>query len=267
MPDQPLITLALPYYNEAGFIGATLRSLAAQTDRRFRLVLIDNGSTDGSEVIARAACEDMLDIGVSFVSEAKPGKIHALIAGTAIVETPYLGTIDADTIYPPGYVAQALDLLAQNPQASCALAFGLDSQGRHTFQRFKLRVFSLVFPRKCHTGGYAQVFDAAAFRRGGGFDVNRWPHVLEDHEIVHRLLQYGPALYCGGFECYPSDRRQDRSSCSWSLMERVLYKVLPSPLMDWFFYRFLGPRLAGRGLGNLRLRERDWQSDDRSGSG
>ena len=44
---EPL-TIVLCFYNEERWIGRTLASLAAQTDRRFSLVLVDNGSTDGS---------------------------------------------------------------------------------------------------------------------------------------------------------------------------------------------------------------------------
>ena len=241
MAEYALITFVLPYYNEAGFIAATLASLAAQTDRRFRLVLVDNASDDGSEVVAREACGAMPDITVTFLHEARPGKIHALRAGLGQVSTPLVGTIDADTIYPPGYVAQALAMFASNPAASCALAFGISPGTGHAGQRALLRLYARLF-----------------LERAGGFDAARWPHVLEDHEIVHRVRIFGPILYGADFECHPSDRRDDRSRCSWTLGERVIYKLLPTPFMDWFFYRFLGPGLERRGLGNLRLREKSW---------
>ncbi|MCB2050456.1 MAG: glycosyltransferase family 2 protein [Novosphingobium sp.] len=260
MPDKSLITLVIPYFNEADFIGATLSSISAQTDRRFRLILVDNGSDDGSERIARTVCDTMPDIDATFLRESLPGKINALITGTASIETPYFSTLDADTIYPSNYVELALGLFDRNPDASCVLAFGLGSQKRSRFQRAKLHIFSLLLPRKCHTGGYAQVFRSTAFKSAGGFDVSRWPYVLEDHEIVFRLLERGPLIYNPGFVCFPSDRRQDRSDCSWNLAERVIYKLIPSAGLDWFFYRFLGPRLDRRGLNNLRLRDRAWQA-------
>ena len=49
----PRWTFVIAYYNEADFLPATLAALAAQTVP-FRLVLVDNGSTDGSDAIARA---------------------------------------------------------------------------------------------------------------------------------------------------------------------------------------------------------------------
>jgi glycosyltransferase involved in cell wall biosynthesis len=46
--------VVVPFFNEAGWITATLEALAAQTDRAFSLLLVDNGSTDagGAEIEA-----------------------------------------------------------------------------------------------------------------------------------------------------------------------------------------------------------------------
>jgi hypothetical protein len=45
----------------------------------------------------------------------------------------------------------------------------------------------------------------------------------------------------------------------WNLWERLLYHATAYRLKDWYFYRFLGPRLARRKLGHLSLREKSWQ--------
>lgn len=258
MPEEPLITLVLPYYNEAGYIAATLASLAAQSDRRFRLILVDNGSTDESARIASLACKSMPDIPVQFLEESTPGKLYALAAGIGGTVTPYVGTIDADTFYPADYVAKALVLFAAKPNASCALAFGLTRSTRWGLGLAKVRLFARIFPRKCHTGGYGQCFRLDCLNRTGGFDADRWPYVLEDHEIIHRVLRRGPIVYGPDFCCFPSDRRGDRTGCSWTLLERVLYKFTPGIMMDWFFYRFLARRFERRGLGNVRLRTKNW---------
>lgn len=258
MAEQPIITLVLPYYNEAEYIEATLSSLASQSDRRFRLVLVDNGSTDESAGIARDACRAMPDIEALFLEEREPGKIHALVAGIAEVETPLVGTMDADTIYPSDYVARTLELFSERPNSSCVLAFGFTGR-KH--ERARSQLFAWMFPRKCHTGGYGQNFRLEALRHAGAFDPARWPYVLEDHEIIHRVVRCGPIAYGAGFHCLPSNRRADRSACSWTLLERVMYKLMPGFLMDWFFYRFLARRFRLRGLGNVQLRDKSWANE------
>jgi glycosyltransferase involved in cell wall biosynthesis len=50
---SPLVTIGLPTYNGARFLGETLDSLLAQDFRDFELVISDNGSTDDTERICR----------------------------------------------------------------------------------------------------------------------------------------------------------------------------------------------------------------------
>ena len=259
----PLITLVLPYFNEADFIAETLDSLARQADRRFALVLVDNASTDGSAAIAREGCTAMADIGVTFLHEAQPGKLFALRRGLAEAGTPYVATLDADTLYPPDYVARTLASFVSGQDVVAVMALGMAPAGPDAGFR-RQQVFARLMPQKCHTGGYGQAFDRLALEQAGGFDPARWPYVLEDHEIVHRIGKLGRVIYPAGHACVTSDRRSDRSGCSWNAGERLLYKLLPGVLMDWFFYRFLGPQFEQRGLNNLRLREQRWQADQAS---
>ena len=50
--------VVLPYFNEAEFLERTLESWLNQTRKPDRLILVDNGSTDGSEVVARRVLKD-----------------------------------------------------------------------------------------------------------------------------------------------------------------------------------------------------------------
>jgi len=253
-----MATLVLPYYNEEDYIAKTIISLAGQVDRRFALILVDNGSTDRSLEIAREAASKLNDIVVTFIEETTPGKVNALRTGLDHCETRYVGTIDADTIYPPNYVGRALRIMQRPSAPVCALAFALPLGGVNSSQHRKLAAFAKWIPEKCHTGGFGQTFDRQILESVGGFDPQRWPFVLEDHEIIHAIAKLGPLGYDPKHVCYPSDRRANRSSCSWTLGERVLYKIMPRQLMDAYFYKILGPRFERRGLRNIALRERQW---------
>lgn len=260
-PEAPLITLVLPYYNEAGWIGTTLQSLAWQSDRRFRLVLIDNASTDASRAEAEAACAPMTDIGVKHIRAEKPGKINALMAGTADLDTPFVATIDADTIYPKDYVARILRLFAANPMASAVMAIDLDApmdsrQSRRRVRRIMRK--ARLFPRKCHAGGYAQAYRSDALEQAGGFTPAIWPYTLEDHEITARVFRIGPPVYAADHVCFPSDRRSDRRAVDWTWSERLLYKVSPAFLTVAFFHVFLAWRLRTRHAFSAELRQKSW---------
>jgi hypothetical protein len=51
-----------------------------------------------------------------------------------------------------------------------------------------------------------------------------------------------------------------RDKVSWSRIERLLYRYLPDGALNWYFYRFLGRRLAARNSMGVALREKDWAS-------
>lgn len=262
-PDRratPLWTVLIPFFNEAAFLGQTIASLAQQTVP-FRLLLVDNGSTDDSVSVARAAIA-ALGLDATMVSEAVPGKVSALRTGLGRVRTRYVATCDADTLYPPQYLAEAEALLAQD---SCVVAGayfvdpGADSDALESEAR-KILAAARLLPRQCHTGGAGQCFDVAALRAVGGFDAGLWGYILEDHEVIHRTMSQGDMRYSKDLWCMPSPRERDRASIRWTLFERLVYAVAAPRAGDWFFYRFLAPRLQRRRLTSVKIRERAFQT-------
>lgn len=257
-----MLTIILPFFNEEGWIGGTIDSLLGQRDQRFRLLLIDNGSTDGGSAEA-AAHAAPLGHRATILPCATPGKIHAMAEGLRHTATDLVATCDADTHYPPDYVGQVISLFQQHRDAAAVMAIDLHApaDARQSLARtaFILRK-SRRFPSKCHAGGYAQAFRTQALRAAGGFDARRWPYVLEDHEVVHRVLRHGRVIYHPHHVCFPSDRRACRKSVGWTRGERLLYRYLPRDALDWYFYGFLGRRLAARNSLGIALRAKDWSA-------
>ncbi|WP_242181790.1 glycosyltransferase family A protein [Sphingomonas sp. CARO-RG-8B-R24-01] len=251
-------TVLIPFFNERDMLDTTLSSLAAQ-DMRFELILIDNGSTDGSGAVAAASCR-RLGLDFTLLLEPRPGKVNALAAGVERVRTCYVATCDADTTYPSDYLRQAARLLDQGAAAAGAYFVTPDAAPRdHAKAARRITRAAAVLPDQCHTGGAGQVFRTTVLRRVGQFDARRWGYVLEDHEIMHRVAQHGTIAYGERFWCAPSPRERDRGSIRWTLTERLAYHLTPRPARDWFFYSFLANRLAGRRLTSDRIRERSFQ--------
>jgi glycosyltransferase involved in cell wall biosynthesis len=251
-------TILLPFFNECDYLPATIASLAGQSVP-LTLILIDNGSTDDSAAIARAACRDH---GVDYllITERRPGKVAALRTGLGWVHTPLVATCDADTLYPPHYLAAAEAVLAKPGRVAAGAYFvvpGADDETRRTKARAVLAAARLL-PRQSHTGGAGQAFRASALRAAGGFDADRWNYVLEDHEIIHRVMRLGTMGYAGDLWCAPSPRERNRDSIRWTLFERLVYSAAAPWAGDWFFYSFLASRLRRRRLLSNRIRERQY---------
>lgn len=249
-------TVLIPFYNEHDFIADTLACLARQTVGA-RVILIDNGSTDGGASIAVATCR-RLHLAYELLFEPRKGKVSALEAGLPRVDTPYVATWDADTLYPDDYLAQAQAVL-QRPGTAVAGAYYAApdaSRWRRLRTATHKRVMARLLLRQCHTGGAGQAFRAEALRAAGGFSPSYWNLVLEDHEIIHRVMRHGTMRYAARLWCTPSSRLRDRATAKWTVLEQLCYHVTMPFAGSWFFYRFLGPRLAARHLTSESLRER-----------
>lgn len=261
-------TFVVAYYNEADYLERTLRSLAAQELKPFRLLLIDNGSTDASPAIARRLGAEMAGVEVVHLAEERPGKIFALEAAMPRLATPFVAFGDADTFYPPHYLRTADEAFTRGGETVVA-AMAVDLRPplhgwRARAKRFHNQLVYRLWPNQTHTGGYGQCFRTNALKAAGGYSHAIWPYVLMDHEIMQRMLKQGRAVYPADLWCMPSPRRANRSRVRWSIPERLLYHFTPASTKDWFFYRFLGPRLARRRLGHLNLREKSWLTESKT---
>lgn len=252
------LAVILPFYNEEGFIGPTLASLAAQSRRPDQLILVDNASTDASPEMCRTFLAESGLTG-AIHAEPRPGKIHALETGCRHIETDVVAFCDADTYYPPHYFAAALAAFAADPRCVSVMAPDLEGPPETPRIRFvaaKKRLAAALLRKQCHTGGFGQLFRTAPFRAAGAYSPALWPFVLEDHEIAHRLAKQGRMVMPQGLWCVPSQRRANRGNVNWTLFERLMYHATPFALKDWFFYEFLAARFTARGLSNINLRDR-----------
>ncbi len=89
------VSVVIPCLNEAGSIAACVRAAdAALTEGGYEgeVVVVDNGSTDGSGALARAA-------GARVITEPRRGYGNAYLAGLAAARGTYIVMLDADMTY------------------------------------------------------------------------------------------------------------------------------------------------------------------------
>lgn len=257
---QPAWSVIVPYYNEADFIQGTIESAIAQTGTSFRLILVDNKSSDGTEALCRRILSDAPHVDVLYLREDRPGHLYALDKGFSAVTTPYVCFWDADTVYPPHYLAEAERLLKDGRNvAAQAIDIYCDPESRAGhLRRLRMKATQLLLSRQGHVGSYGQCFRTDALRAAGGPMSAGWGYVLYDHELMQRIFHQGSATGSTDLWCLPSPRRGANAHVRWSLWERILYHATPFAAKDWFFYRFLAPRFDRRRMVQENLRVRDW---------
>ena len=73
--DNPLVTVILPVYNGADFVGCTLQSVMNQTYRNLEIVVVDDGSTDKTRAVLEAQAAG--DPRVHLISQDNTGVARA----------------------------------------------------------------------------------------------------------------------------------------------------------------------------------------------
>ncbi|PZE88022.1 glycosyltransferase family 2 protein [Curtobacterium sp. MCBD17_008] len=101
---MPSVSVVIPVRNDAEHLRRCLAALAAQSHPADELVVVDNGSSDDSAAVARAA-------GAVVRSEPVPGISRAASVGYDTASGDVIVRLDADSVPPPGWIAAALDLL------------------------------------------------------------------------------------------------------------------------------------------------------------
>lgn len=259
MVTEAKITLILPYFNEEEFLAESVQSLLRQDNDRFVLILVDNGSLDKSAQIAQDLAGQAPPGKIILTSEQRAGKIFALRAGVSLARTEFVGTVDADTVYPTDYVAKTLALFEKRPDAVAVVAVGISSADKLASDLARARLKASLFRNKCQSGGCGQSFRRVDLEAVGGFDARIWPFILEDHEIMVRVGQRGRIVHGWDHVCFPSDRRSPGQPMGWTLSERLIYQLIPVFALNWYFHSVLAKRFKRRKLGGLKLRDRPWE--------
>ena len=116
------VSIVIAARNEAAGIADTIRR-AAQTDYDgpVTIVLADNGSTDATCAVAETVAAE-LGIRLEIIHESEPGKAHALNAALVRITTPYVITVDADTLLHREAIRRLVSRLESSPPATVAVA-------------------------------------------------------------------------------------------------------------------------------------------------
>lgn len=94
MSRTPSISIIIPVFNEKALLGRAVSSVLNQTFRSFELLLVDDGSTDGSKELCDRFADD--DMRIRVIHQDHQGKARARNAALAVARGTYLYFMDGD---------------------------------------------------------------------------------------------------------------------------------------------------------------------------
>lgn len=118
--ESPLVSIIVPAYNTESYLGRCLESLAGQTYSNLEILVIDDGSTDGTYAICQAYAQK--DGRFRAFHKENTGVSDSRNLGLAEAKGTYLAFADSDDYVKPDYV-QTLVAAAEGAQLVCGEFF------------------------------------------------------------------------------------------------------------------------------------------------
>jgi len=115
---MPRVSVIVPTYNQVRFLGLTLASILAQTFPDLEVIVVDDGSTDGTADLLKA----MRDPRLRIISQENRGASGALNRGFAEARGEYRTWLASDNLYHPGFLESMVGFLDERSAVGLAYA-------------------------------------------------------------------------------------------------------------------------------------------------
>jgi glycosyltransferase involved in cell wall biosynthesis len=199
-PSSPMFSVVIPLFNKAAYIQRALDSVYAQACQPAEILVVNDGSTDGGDAIARAQADPRVRV----IDQPNRGVSAARNAGLEGAAEPYVAFLDADDTWAPEFLARMQEAISAHPGAV------LFAAGFATVEHGQVKKTIAIPPgvpgpstaRKVDyfavsTGGHplhmsTTVVETAAARRVGGFPEG--VAFCEDHLFWAKLALAGEVV-------------------------------------------------------------------------
>ena len=111
MKESPLVSVIIPVYNYARYLGEAIESVLSQTQHRLELIVVDDGSADESAEVARS----FVASGVRYCHQVHAGIGPARNKGVELAQGDFFAFLDADDRWPEKKIERQLRAFESDP--------------------------------------------------------------------------------------------------------------------------------------------------------
>jgi glycosyltransferase involved in cell wall biosynthesis len=188
---SPKVSVVMPTYNRAHLIAAAIQSILNQTFQDFELVIVDDGSTDGTEAVVRRFNDPRL----RYIYQERRGIGAARNRGIRHAEGRYIAFLDSDDVWLPHLLELEVPILDDRPEVGVvyAQARAMDRDGNLMTQiRGTLQKYPDEGLKSALYGDFvciiASLVRRECFERAGLFDETLMAR--EDWDMWVRIAKY-----------------------------------------------------------------------------
>jgi glycosyltransferase involved in cell wall biosynthesis len=113
--NGPLVSVVMPVYNGEAFLGEALDSVFAQDYAPVEVIVVNDGSTDGSAAVAQSYPD------VRYFEQANGGPSAARNHAISHATGDYVAFVDSDDVVPPTKLSIQVGYLEEHPDVACVL--------------------------------------------------------------------------------------------------------------------------------------------------
>lgn len=199
MSEQPLVSIIIPAYNSREFLPATLESCLAQTYSPCEIIVVDDGSTDGTADMLR----DRYGAHVRVLRQDNAGAGAARNRGIRAARGEFIQFCDSDDLLLPQKVEHCMAIFAWQPEVVLVYT-GYDQvaeDGRTPIPTsHPLLPSGDIFCDLLSSNNFIGTLTVMVRRQAvldvGGFNENRQVAPAEDWDLWLRLTAQYPATFC-----------------------------------------------------------------------
>lgn len=187
----PFFSIVIPVHNAATTLATCLSAVQTSDFTDWELIVVDDGSTDESAVIAQLYCAQLL------CHDGREGPAAARNLGASVARGRYLFFTDADCRLHRDTLSQASAILQTDPTLDALFGSYDDDPAAPNFLSQYKNLFHHYIHQSSRPAATTFWAGCGAIRRAtflalGGFDAARYPRAtVEDIELGYRLTRAG----------------------------------------------------------------------------
>jgi glycosyltransferase involved in cell wall biosynthesis len=184
----PQVSIIVPCYNQAQYLDEALQSLMHQTHTNWECFIINDGSQDHTEEVAKKW--ETKDPRFSYVFQENGGVSRARNVGIQQAKSQFILTLDADDKYEASFLEKALNIMVDNPEIGIVSSWGRYFTSEKQLQVYQLSGKTTVDFLFHNAAIGTSLFRKACWEQVDGYDENP-ENGLEDWEFYLRVCALG----------------------------------------------------------------------------
>lgn len=186
----PTVSVIIPTYNRAAYIGDAIDSVLAQTFTDYEIIVVDDGSTDDTAAVVGAYGDQ-----VRYIYQQNGGSSAARNHGLRLAQGEFIAFLDSDDLWSPHKLEHGLNHLRTNPAVGlCHTDYHvIDMQGtvlkKHQLHRYAGHIYELLL-FGCPIDTSTVMMPAQFARQIGDFDLHL--EMMQDIDLWMRAAHAAP---------------------------------------------------------------------------